>query len=1213
MKNLIFLITALFLFSKTTHSQPGELDSSFAKIGVIKTDLGAKFEYAYVEKQVLELPDGSMYVILEQDGQTLMTKRDKDGKTDLSFGINGTSRTVALVQAHALLQPDGKVVIVGATTLNNRKDFIIARYNTNGSRDNSFSGDGKQTTKFASSAYATAVALQNDGKIVVAGYTSSINDMGETNADFAVARYNADGTLDKTFGEEGKLVTTGNSTDDTPTSIAVQDNGKIVVAGYSVNNTPNDNYSFSTIIRYNENGSIDNSFSADNEKFGFLFAYPNAIALQKDGKIVVTGQSITSTFITGQDDATTTTDIFVARYNTNGSIDKTFNQKGWQTSDFGYDNENAFAIVIDSNSKIVIGCNIWNGNNTDFALARYNTNGGLDSTFSNNGLQRTDFDFGEENANFLAVHESGRIIVAGSSNYSNFAVAHYNSNGSLDTDFDNDGKLSNNLNKFDQGSTFFESTAIQSDGKIVAGGNTWNGSNTDFAVIRYNTNGGIDSTFNFTGVQTTDLSVFKDGINSIAVQRNGKIVAGGFTSDQSGTRFALARYNISGSLDSTFSGNGIQNSKINLYGQINSIAVQKDGKIVVAGNVWNGSNADIAVARYNADGSIDSTFSSDGVLQTDIGNNEDNGKSIAIQSNGKIIVVGSTYNYANTDFVVIRYNADGTFDNTFGTNGILTANIGGNDDAAGVAIQADGKIVVTGSMYQFNDYDYSNTDFATIRYNSNGTLDNTFGKNGVVTTDLGNNDIAHAIIIESNGKIIVGGSSNSRFAVVRYTADGSLDTTFSQNGISNSASQGNNAIENTIEALAISNNRLYAAGWGKYPGNQGVTARYILDEGLRKPIVSITAPTNHAIFAAPARIKINAKASDPDGTITKVEFYNDTTLLHTEYAGPYGFMWRDVPAGNYTFTAKATDNSGMATVSAPVKVSVVPHKAPTVAITNPANYEVFTGPATINLVAAAIDPESAISRVKFYNGKTLLSIDSLYPYTYAWKDVPAGNYLLTAKASNSFGLVTTSAVVNITVVPNKAPTVIITSIANGQKFAAPAAIPLTASAKDPDGKISKVEFFNNTTLINTQYIYPYTFNWKNIPAGTYRITAKATDNLGLSATTAPVKIIVAAPDAPIVSSKSFSADKKTAVYGAEGLKVWPNPTVKTLIIYPQGLPQNVQSGISIISASGVVMKTIQSNSSNRSVQVDVSSLASGIYTIKVTCGDKVINKQFIKL
>ena len=132
---------------------------------------------------------------------------------------------------------------------------------------------------------------------------------------------------------------------------------------------------------------------------------------------------------------------------------------------------------------------------------------------------------------------------------------------------------------------------------------------------------------------------------------------------------ALVRYNSNGSLDSSFSDNGIQNANLNWFGQINSLALQADGKIVAAGNVWNGSNNDVAVARYNTNGSLDSTFSSNGIQQTDLGNSEDIGSSVAVQSDGKIVVAGSVYNYANTDFVIIRYNTDGSPDVSFNSNG----------------------------------------------------------------------------------------------------------------------------------------------------------------------------------------------------------------------------------------------------------------------------------------------------------------------------------------------------------------------------------------------------------------------------------------------------------------------------------------------------------------------------------------------------------------
>ena len=376
--------------------------------------------------------------------------------------------------------------------------------------------------------------MQSDGKIVVAGYTTTLDDVGETTSDFTLARYNSDGSLDNSFSGDGKLVTENSYTDDVPSAIAIQNDGKIIVVGASTNNSPNDNSSYGTIIRYDEDGSIDSSFSIDSEKFGFLFASPNAVTIQDDGKIVIVGQSVITS---GPDNEITSTDIFIARYNATGSLDKTFNHTGWETANFGYNNENAFAVAIYSSGKIGVGCNIYNGNNTDFALARFNDYGGLDSSFSNNGLQRIDFDFGEEDASLFAILGEGKIIMAGSTNYYNLGIAHFNYDGSPDTSFNGNGKLTVQLDFNNQGSTHFTCTAVQSDGKIIVGGNTWNGSNPDFFVARYNVNGTLDSTFSEDGWQTTDLSVFAEGANSIVIQSDGKIVAGGSISDQSGIRF----------------------------------------------------------------------------------------------------------------------------------------------------------------------------------------------------------------------------------------------------------------------------------------------------------------------------------------------------------------------------------------------------------------------------------------------------------------------------------------------------------------------------------------------------------------------------------------------------------------------------------------------------------------------------------------------------
>ena len=278
------------------------------------------------------------------------------------------------------------------------------------------------------------------------------------------------------------------------------------------------------------------------------------------------------------------------------------------------------------------------------------------------------------------------------------------------------------------------------------------------------------------------------------------------------------------------------------------------------------------------------------------------------------------------------------------------------------------------------------------------------------------------------------------------------------------------------------------------------------------PSVSITSPANNASFVAPATVSIAATAADADGTITKVDFYRGTILLGTSTVAPYSFTWSSVAAGTYALTAKATDNSGGVTTSAAVNITVtgIINLAPSVSITSPANNASFVAPATVSIAATAADADGTITKVDFYRGTILLGTLTVAPYSFTWSSVAAGTYALTAKATDNAGGVTTSTAVNITVttVTNKPPTVSITSPTNNASFAAPATISIAATAADADGTITKVDFYRGTTLLGTSTLAPYGFTWSNVAAGTYVLTAKATDNLGSVTTSTAVNITV---------------------------------------------------------------------------------------------------------
>jgi hypothetical protein len=185
------------------------------------------------------------------------------------------------------------------------------------------------------------------------------------------------------------------------------------------------------------------------------------------------------------------------------------------------------------------------------------------------------------------------------------------------------------------------------------------------------------------------------------------------------------------------------------------------------------------------------------------------------------------------------------------------------------------------------------------------------------------------------------------------------------------------------------------------------------------PTVNITNPVNNAVLNAPVNITIDASASDSDGSIAQVEFYQGTTLLNTDTVAPYSFTWTSVGAGTYSLTAKATDNRGALTPSSPINVIV--NAPPTVSVTGPANNAVFTAPASITISASASDSDGSITQVEFYQGTTLLNTDTVAPYSFTWTSVGAGTYSLTAKATDNRGALTPSSPINITVNPGCMP------------------------------------------------------------------------------------------------------------------------------------------------------------------------------------------------
>ena len=384
------------------------------------------------------------------------------------------------------------------------------------------------------------------------------------------------------------------------------------------------------------------------------------------------------------------------------------------TTNFGA-TDTAHGVAVEPDGSIIVAGS-WDGGQSDFAVAHYEPDGSLDKNVGGgangygSGLTNATFGTGSEfagadHANAVAVQSDGKIVVVGytdvganGNNANNFAIARFNSDGSLDTTFNGTGKTTIDFGYDDRAT----SVAIQSNGKIVVGGYD-DGGSADFAVARLNTNGSLDTSFGNAGKFTHDFGDH-DYCEGLALGYDGTIVMVGYTDAavQGTNDFAILRLTANGKPDPAFNGTGMQTVAFPASAMAQSVAIQF-GKIVVAGSYQAfPSYNEFALVRLNTDGSLDTSFGG-GTLKPGRAiysfGNDDTGQAVAIQSDGKIIVAGTSENpgAAGGDFAVARFNEGGAIDTTFGSGGGATYSSGGTDTAYGVAIAGDGDIYVAGT------------------------------------------------------------------------------------------------------------------------------------------------------------------------------------------------------------------------------------------------------------------------------------------------------------------------------------------------------------------------------------------------------------------------------------------------------------------------------------------------------------------------------------
>jgi uncharacterized delta-60 repeat protein len=414
------------------------------------------------------------------------------------------------------------------------------------------------------------------------------------------------------------------------------------------------------------------------------------------------------------------------------------------------------------------------------SIYSYAQPGLLDSAFGANGIATTLMSTGTGCANATAVQSDDKIVLAeytfnGLQNV--FAVARYTAKGILDNSFGTEGRV---LTPILTGNAEANAVAIQSDGKIVVVGTYQNMSpyKTDIIIARYNAVGTLDDTFGVNGLIVKDIANYDSHANSVVIQSDGAIVVAGNLEAGTSSNFLLVRYNPNGFIDSSFGTNGVVVSAFGGQSCAYAAVFQNDGKILVSGYSGSQTKQDLSILRFESNGAIDQAFGTNGVTMLHIDSSSySSGNALALKADGKIIVAGrclfiQNNGFRDNEFVTAQFNANGKLDTLFGVGGAVIEPIGFSAVASALAIQKNGKIVIAGSAYD-------SRDFTIVRYDSTGTYDPEFGANGMVNTPVGLNAYASSISLQSDGKIIVSGSvmiyidynARSGFAMARYYCD----------------------------------------------------------------------------------------------------------------------------------------------------------------------------------------------------------------------------------------------------------------------------------------------------------------------------------------------------------------------------------------------------------------------------------------------------------
>ena len=374
----------------------------------------------------------------------------------------------------------------------------------------------------------------------------------------------------------------------------------------------------------------------------------------------------------------------------------------------------------------------------------------------------------------VAVQPDGKILVAGFCLDIGLCATRYNPDGTLDASFGGTGKLPQVF--VPNAANVTPSLALLPGGKFLLAGTCFDLGDNDFCVFRFNADGSVDNTFAASGSTITPIGSAHDRARAILTQPDGKIVVAGTCNNGVNSDFCAARYLPNGTPDTSFGSAGkVITAFSNRDDAVNAAVLQPDGKLVLVGSCNNGTTTDVCALRYEINGTLDASFGSGGKLITVVGSGNSDASAVALQPDGKLLISAQCVTVSKNDFCTLRYNANGTPDASFGTSGTLVTSVStGNDFVTAMTLQPDGKLILAGHCAVSGQL-----DFCAVRTTAAGALDTTFGTGGKLITAISNgatpatsNDFLTAMALQPDGKLLLAGycrnGSFDKFCVARY-------------------------------------------------------------------------------------------------------------------------------------------------------------------------------------------------------------------------------------------------------------------------------------------------------------------------------------------------------------------------------------------------------------------------------------------------------------